>query len=509
MYIKSLIKKYRRKSVILVLLVTVCNIFALLYNYSYKFVIDSITSGLISQAFKNFVFLVLCMIGVNVFTLIVYDYFLKIFQKRVEADVRKDVLEKVVSFDYEKSKHISQGNITTMISSDASQIGEYVSLYYFMIVANTIRFIITYAMLFTLDSFVGFVVLFSLPLYYISTKFTLKPMKRFVKEGYESRDTVNQNFLDVLKNLISIKSYNIEERINGQIIKNNEILYSKEKSLNKWMAIFYFLRNFVTSFMPVLLLGISIVRISRGDMTLGSLVAILGFLDAVYLPMDELFQFKAMDNNLDPVRDRMDSLFNEDNTFRNQIVKQSKDMAVGVSNLSYYINGKNILKDINFEIEEPGLYRLTGENGSGKSTLLNVIMGLYNDFEGNVRINSPDKKITYMNQFDYLFDTDLDNNISLFNKFKIEESSFNLMKSLPKGEVKNYSGGEKRFALFIRAINTQADIYLLDEPFEGVDSFKKLQMIDILNKLAKEKIVIIVSHDDDDFKDLDYQIIEI
>ena len=52
-----------------------------------------------------------------------------------------------------------------------------------------------------------------------------------------------------------------------------------------------------------------------------------------------------MDNNLDPVRDRVDSLFNEDNTSRKQIVKQSKDMLVDVSNLSYYINGKNILQE--------------------------------------------------------------------------------------------------------------------------------------------------------------------
>lgn len=508
-YIKSLIKNYKYKSFALVIAVTICNILALLYNYSFKFVIDAIEQKNIENAWKSFFIVLVLQIVVTLLTLLIYDYYLRIFQKDIERDVRNDIMSEILTWPFSNSKDITSGNLSTLMTNDVTQIGQYISLYYFMIIANSIRFIITYILLFSLDRVIGVVVLLSVPLYYILTKFTMKPMQKFVKEGYEARDQLNNSFLDILKNLMNIKSYNLEEISTKQIKKNTSELYNKEKSLQKWTAIFYFIRNFLSSFMPVIILGLSIVRIINGQMTLGTLVAIYGFLGAIYLPISELFQFKAMKNNLYPVIDRINPILD------NEIEKKDKrEIKFGqpeiiMQNLSYSYGDNNVIENISQKLKGPGLYRITGDNGKGKSTLFNIISGLYNDFDGDVylNLNNESPAIAYMNQKNILYDANLYDNITLFGKNSANNMSLKILNRFKNrlDDKSDFSGGEKRLILFSQTINCNASIFLFDEPFEGVDKNTKIYMKDIIANLCEQNLVLIISHEDEDFDGLEHK----
>lgn len=512
-YIKHTIKNHRKTSAWLVIGVSLCNILALLYNYNFKFVIDAVVAKDINLALKNFILLVILQIFVTLGTLLIYDYYLKIFQKKIERGIRYDLMKEILSWPFSKSKDISSGKLSTLINQDVSQIGQYVSLYDFMLVANTLRFFITYFLLFTLDRLIALVVLLSVPLYYLLTKFTLEPMKNFVDEGYIQKDKLNNSFIDILNNLMTIKSYKLENIIDQEVEKKTSELYLKEKGLQKWTAIFYFIRNFLTSFMPVAILGLSIVRIISGNMTIGTMVAIFGFLDAVYLPISELFYFKAMKNNLEPVVDRIEPIISS------KINKNDmRDLSYGspmikTSNLSYSYGKNQVIDKLNLNIDSPGLYRICGQNGNGKTTLFNIIAGLYNDFSGKVQLNLSKTypNLSYMNQNDTLFASNLLDNISLFNKNKLNKNSLDLIEKFRKREdtADSFSGGEKRLFLFLRTINAKASIYLFDEPFEGVDPVNKEIMKDIIRNLAKDKIVLIITHDDEDLANLYYEDIKL
>ncbi|MDO5047539.1 MAG: ABC transporter ATP-binding protein [Anaerococcus sp.] len=508
-YIKKLVKSYRNISIFIVIMVTICNLLALLYNYSFKFVIDAIEVKNISLAFKYFIMVIFFQILVTVLTMLVYDYYLQVFQKKVERDVRRDIMKEILSWPYSNSRNIGPGNLSTLMTSDSEQIGQYVSLYDFMILSNTIRFIITYILLFTLDKLVGLIVLISVPFYYISTYFTLKPMRKFIKEGYEKRDQLNDNFLDLLKNLINIKSFHIEDITSNNIETKTNDLYTKEKSLQKWQAIFYFIRNFITSFMPVVILGISIIRIINNQMTIGSLVAIYGFLGAVYLPIGEIFQFKAMKNNLEPVIDRINPIVNSKFDKSDKRILNTGKTSIDIKNLTYAYGQNKVLDDLSITFEDKGLFRIRGENGVGKSTLFNIIAGLYNDFLGRVDIHldQDHPNISYMNQKDILFETNIFDNISLFGKNNLNKFSKSLVDKfkLRDESMDSFSGGERRLFLFLRTINTDAAIYLFDEPFEGLDLGMKERVKEIINDLSKDRLVLIISHRDSDFDGLSYE----
>lgn len=508
-YIKNIIKKHRTKSMILVVAVTICNLLALLYNYCFKFVIDSIEQKNMNSAWANFILLLTLQILVTAVTLLVYDYYLRIFQKSVERDVRNDIISEILTWPFSKSKNITPGSLSTLMTEDVSQIGEYVSLYDFMILANSIRFLITYALLFTLDKVIGIVVLVSVPLYYFCTKFTMGPMRKFVEDGYNSRDRLNNFFLDILNNMMNVKSYKIENIVEKSIADKTYNLYEKEKNLQKWKAIFYFIRNFLTSFMPAAILGLSIARIINGDMTLGTLVAINGFSDAVYLPISELFYFKSMKNNLKPVVERIDPIFDKHIDKLDKRKVSFGKTAIITNNLSYSYGEMNIIENVNLTLEGNGLYKIDGKNGAGKSTFLNIVSGLYNDYSGeiNIRVQSNLPNISYMNQKDILFDADIFDNVSLFKNLSLNKITATILKKFEKrkGKITEFSGGEKRLILFLRVINTNASIYLFDEPFEGVDATMKIEMKRIISELAKEKLVLIVSHEDEILDDMDYK----
>lgn len=471
--------------------------------------IDAIEQKNIDDAWKNFFVVLVLQVSVTLVTLLVYDYYLRVFQKDIERDVRNDIMSEILTWPYSESKNITPGNLSTLMTNDVAQIGQYVSLYYFMMVANSIRFVITYVLLFSLDRVIGIIVLLSVPLYYISTQFTMKPMQKFVKEGYIARDRLNESFLDILENFMSIKSHNIEGSSIKKIKKNTAELYNKEKSFQKWTAIFYFIRNFLSSFMPVTILGLSIVRIVNGQMTLGTLVAVYGFLGAIYLPIAELFQFKAMKNNLEPVVERIDPLIDNQIDKADKRTIRSGRPEIIIEDLCYRYGENDVIENISTRLTGPGLYRISGDNGKGKSTFFNIISGLYNDFEGDVHLslNEESPSIAYMNQKNILYDANLYDNITLFGKNEANSMSLNILDRFENraDDKSDFSGGEKRLILFLRTINCDASIFLFDEPFEGVDKNTKKIMKDVIADLCKNDLVLIISHEDKDFDGLEYE----
>lgn len=261
-----------------------------------------------------------------------------------------------------------------------------------------------------------------------------------------------------------------------------------------------------------MILGISIVRIINGQMTIGTLIAINGFLGAIYLPISEIFQFRAMKNNLEPVVERIEPIVT------NVVDKNDKrelkygEPQIIVENLTYSFGENEIINNINVNISGCGLYRINGDNGKGKSTFFNIIAGLYNDFDGRVVINlRKDTDIVYMNQNDDLFNSSINDNITLFNKHKVSNEYLQMIDKFSDrvNTISEFSGGEKRLFLFIRALNSKASILLFDEPFEGVDKRAREQMKDIISTLSKKNLVLIINHNDKDFESLEYKNIKL
>lgn len=173
---------------------------------------------------------------------------------------------------------------------------------------------------------------------------------------------------------------------------------------------------------------------------------------------------------------------------------------------------KNVVfENLNIEFTTCGIYAITGLSGSGKTTLFNILYGIDNDYSGDYYIgNKLVKKTNLINEYNdnlsmVFQDTKLlDNlnvaeNLELANKYdtNIDEllSEFNIL-NLKEEPIKYLSGGEKQRVAIIRAIMNNPRYILLDEPTSALDDNNTNFIISKLQELAKDTIIIVITHDE-------------
>ena len=175
--------------------------------------------------------------------------------------------------------------------------------------------------------------------------------------------------------------------------------------------------------------------------------------------------------------------------------------------------GENIaLENLNLDIEAESLMALVGPNGAGKSTLIKTILKFLKQITGEIKING--KTLAYVpqrNSVDWDFPTTLFDvvemgcygRVGLFKRVSKEEKQKVLkaieqvgMLDFKDRQISELSGGQQQRAFIARALVQEADIYLMDEPFQGVDSTTEKSIVDVLKKLKSEgKTILVVHHD--------------
>ena len=177
---------------------------------------------------------------------------------------------------------------------------------------------------------------------------------------------------------------------------------------------------------------------------------------------------------------------------------------------------KTILYNFSYEFNQGKIIGIVGPSGSGKSTLLSMIANdikkykgiiTYNDFDIKSLKNYTFLNVGYVYQNHQLLEelTALENVSLYFDLIKEKKEKYyytikNLFKEFKvlhtlNIKVKHLSLGEKQRIALIRAFIKNPDILLLDEPTSSLDSNSRDLLFDHLNKIKKDKIIIIVSHD--------------
>ncbi len=166
----------------------------------------------------------------------------------------------------------------------------------------------------------------------------------------------------------------------------------------------------------------------------------------------------------------------------------------------------NVLDNISFDVNAGEILCIVGTSGCGKSTLLNIISGLDNNYEGNIKYNFDKEKIGYMLQDSALFPwLSIFNNANLACKIKDinNENYINyLLQRYGLNDFKNkypdkLSGGMKQRVALIRTISFKPELLLLDEPFAALDYQTRLSISKDVYELIKENNItaIIITHD--------------
>jgi manganese/zinc/iron transport system ATP- binding protein len=193
--------------------------------------------------------------------------------------------------------------------------------------------------------------------------------------------------------------------------------------------------------------------------------------------------------------------------------------AIEVHNLTASYDGRPVLWDVDFNLEAGKIIGIIGPNGSGKTTCLKAIMGLIKPGSGFVKIfgHSLDEmreRVAYVPQresvdWDFpasVLDVVLMGRYRSRNLFRrtnpadLEIANQSIEKvgltEFKNRQISQLSGGQQQRVFIARALAQQADLYLMDEPFVGVDAATESSILQLLREMKSQgKTVLIIHHD--------------
>ncbi len=196
---------------------------------------------------------------------------------------------------------------------------------------------------------------------------------------------------------------------------------------------------------------------------------------------------------------------------------------IQIQHVSYRYEKENVLEDINLLIHKGDFLGIVGPNGSGKSTLLKLILGLIKPQTGNILLFGQEiqrfrawQKIGYVSQKANAFNTGfpatifevvasgLTKKLGLFRYLTKEDREKVVkaiqivgMESFIKGNIGELSGGQQQRVFIARALVSEPELLILDEPTVGVDAKNVFSFYQLLEDLNKQQgiTLLLVTHD--------------
>lgn len=201
------------------------------------------------------------------------------------------------------------------------------------------------------------------------------------------------------------------------------------------------------------------------------------------------------------------------------MITQVENPVLEIHDLTVSYDQNPVLWNVDLSLPSGKLVGILGPNGAGKSTLIKSIMGLIPHTSGYVRIfdkplNDVRARISYVPQresVDWNFPASvLDvvmmgtyGKLGLFRRPGKKEKDLAMqcleqvgMTGFLKRQISELSGGQQQRVFIARALAQQADLYLMDEPFAGVDMATETAIFQLLKEMADSgKTVLVVHHD--------------
>ena len=512
-YIKQF-KKTTIKTIILSIIVIIIN---LLTNYYILLSIDYVLPkyntyyfNLITTIFLNI------FIFKNILSFIKEKYLINI-KNNIYSKITIDVIRKLFNLPYLYFKTKSVGEIESRIN-DLNYFKEIISSIVvntcmdllFTVLSSIILLFINYK-LFLINIIELVFYLFIVLLF--NSSFTHKTEEVLVSEG-EYKKTINEsiNGYETNKNINMLNNINkkIEIKLLSFINKTNTYERSKNKET--------FFKNLISDIFYVLSIYIGIIFINKDFITLGEFILFNTIIIYFTEPLKSLIDLNHSIIYIRNIYKRINDLFIIEKRLDNYNYIDIKG-DISISNLSYKINNKIILDNINLNINYKDKIFIYGKSGVGKSTLLKIIMKYLSDYDGDVLINNVNLKdidssvisssFTYVSQNSYLNHDTLKNNIvydrnicekdyeemiHLCNLDNLRNSKIERNNFIIEDNGFNISGGEKQKIILARSLLKNSEYLILDEALSEVGLDEE---INILNKILlkyKDKTIIYVSH---------------
>ncbi len=450
--------------------------------------------------------------------------------ENVKHRLRELVYQKLMELGPNYRKTVTTAEAVQISTEGVDQLeiyfGKYVPQFFYSLLAPITLFVIVG----TMSMKVAVVLLLCVPLIPISIIAVQKFAKKLLAKYWGSYTGLGDTFLENLQGLTTLKIYQADERYTKKMDEE------AENFRKITMRVLIMQLNSI-SIMDMVAYGgaavgiiLSILELQAGNITLAECFFITMISAEFFLPLRLLGSFFHIAMNGNAAADKIFSLLDVPVEEKGSVTEIPSEEIV-FENVDFgYTEEKQVLKKVSLTIPSHSFVALVGESGCGKSTIASLIMGNYKPNAGTVTIGGVEvediaetalyKKITRVRHDSYLFKGSVYDNLKMGiteeeakSKYEtpkaLEEAMYDALRQvdlydtiMEKGgltmvieeKAANLSGGQKQRLVLARAILHDSDIYIFDEATSNIDVESEDRIMRVVQSLAKEKLVILISH---------------
>jgi len=490
-----------------------------------KIIIDELVDG---KETPLLYWLVFGLIGVY-FSRNFLNYQRIIFNNRVEQDIvfdlRSNVYKALNRLSINFFENRSTGELMSRINDDVN----YVERIFIDGVEQVVTAILTLIgitiILFYLHWKLALVALLPIPLLIWGACLYTKKAHSLYHTVRESAAKMNSRLQDSISGMREIFAFNRQLHEISRFEKiSREYCDSNLKVMSLW-AIYSPAMMFLGALGTALVLLYGVGLVHHKEVTIGALVAFIGYLALFYTPINQLHSVNHMLQHALASGERVFEIID-----RQPDVKETPRAVLPSTNIRgeiefqkvtfAYVTDKPIIKNLSLKIQSGNKIALVGHTGSGKSTLVKLLLRFYDIDSGKITIDGHDVKnlkISYLreqigmvSQDPYLFNGTVAENILYGNVEANSEQMRNsamaanaddFIKCLPRGydtligeRGVKLSGGEKHRIAIARTLLKDPPILILDEATASVDTETEIRIKAALTSLMAGRTTILIAH---------------
>ena len=452
----------------------------------------------------------------------VRSYFLGIAGKRADTVISNKIFSHLLNIKM-NAKPASTGQFVSRLQSYESVREFFTSATIAAIV--DLPFVIIFIMvIFFIGGPLGYITLAIVFILIATSWYMQKPLKKIVEQSVKEEQLKQTTLIEAVTGLEIIKSIRAQNRMKTHWDKSiSKTVHYAEQGQFLSHSINYF-TAFMSQFSNIIIVAAGVYLASSGDLTMGGIIAAMMLNGRVIAPVSQIVgmiirydRTMLSLKNLDEIMQM--PVEKED---RNYISRPNLKGDIELKDLEFTYSEKKykILKDINITIKDGEKVAILGKIGSGKSTLLKLIMNLYEPDNGSVLIDGVDtrqidpvdlrKSMGIVPQEPFLFMGSIKDNITIGEQFVTDEELLKVSKIaglhefLDKHEAgfdlivgergEGLSGGERQSVTLARALISNPNIIMLDEPTNAMDKQAETSFINKLEEIIKDKTLVLVTH---------------
>ncbi len=458
----------------------------------------------------------------------IFHFFKKYYMAYIGQSIVKDLRNRLFRhLSYQSLDYFilnKTGQLMSRLTNDVKYIEKSIVTIPTQLIRDGITFILTAALLFYLSWQWALYAMIGFALLLVPFVAFAKVLRKLARKGHQKMANIYEFLAEKIAGMRLIKAFTMEKEEQRNMRKANKKFFKLVMKSEKIDAFESPISEFLSTLGMATLIIIGGNALIKETVTMGTLIAFLGALSAMYTPIKHLSGMNQRLQRAFAATERVYQILDEKNHIlqtKDPVILDSFRDSIEFKNVSFaYEKDEYVLKNINLKIKKGEIVAFVGPSGAGKTTLSNLVPRFFDIYEGAILIDginikeflikSLREKMAMVMQDVILFNMSVRDNICYglgevsqeeVEKYAAAANAHEFITQLPDGyntivgeRGVRLSGGQKQRISIARALIKDPEILILDEATAHLDTESELLVQEALDKLISNRTTLVIAH---------------